>query len=52
MFNRVGVRLVDKQGNAEVDVAADLGRRHQAEVLIDARRKLLVARSPLVSHHA
>ena len=39
------VRLVDKQGNAEADVAADLGRRHQAEVLIDARRKLLVARS-------
>ena len=39
------VRLVDKQGNAEADVAADLGRRHQAEVLIDARRKLLAARS-------
>ncbi len=39
------VRLVDKQGNAEADVAADLGRRHQDEVLIDARRKLLGARS-------
>ena len=39
------VRLVDKQGNAEADVAADLGRRHQGEVLIDARRKLLGARS-------
>ena len=31
------VRLVDKQGNAEADVAADLGRRHQAEGLLDAR---------------
>ena len=39
------VRLVDKQGNAEADVAADLGRRHQDEVLIDARRRLLGARS-------
>ena len=39
------VRLVDKQGNAEADVAADLGRRHQDEVLIDARRQLLGARS-------
>ena len=32
------VRLVDKQGNAEADAAADLGRRCQSEVLIDARR--------------
>ena len=39
------VRLVDKQGNAEADVAADLGRRHQDEILIDARRRLLGARS-------
>ena len=39
------VRLLDKQGNAEADVAADLGRRHQSEVLIDARRRLLGARS-------
>ena len=39
------VRLMDKQGNAEADVAADLGRRHQTEVLIDARRRLLQARS-------
>ena len=39
------VRLVDKQGNVEADIAADLGRRHQDEVLIDARRKLLGARS-------
>ena len=45
MFIRVGFVLVDKQGNAEADVAADLGRRHQDEVLIDARRKLLGARS-------
>ena len=36
---------MDKQGNAEADNAADLGRRHQSEVLIDARRKLLGARS-------
>ena len=36
---------MDKHGNAEADVAADLGRRHQSEVLIDARRRLLGARS-------
>ena len=35
----------DKQGNAEADTAADLGRRHQSEVLIDVRRRLLKARS-------
>ena len=39
------VRLVDQQGNAEADTAADLGRRHQSEMLIDARRRLLQARS-------
>ena len=39
------VRLVDKQGNVEADLAADLGRRHQSEILINARRKLLQARS-------
>ena len=39
------VRLVDQQGNLEADVAADLGRRHQTEMLIDARRRLLQARS-------
>ena len=39
------VRLLDKQGNAEADVAADLGRRHQSEIRIDARRRLLQARS-------
>ena len=39
------VRLMDQQGNVEADVAADLGRRHQSEVLIDARRRLLGARS-------
>ena len=39
------VRLVDLQGNAEADTAADLGRRHQSEVIIDARRRLLTARS-------
>ena len=35
------VRLVDQEGNAEADTAADLGRRHQSDVLIDARRRLL-----------
>ena len=32
------VRLEDPPGNAQADTAADLGRRHQSEVLIDARR--------------
>ena len=47
------VRLVDQQGNAEADAAADLGRRRQSEVLIDARRRLLKARShwyPILLH--
>ena len=35
------VRLEDQLGNAEADAAADLGRRHQSEVLIDAGRRLL-----------
>ena len=39
------VRLIDQRGNAEADTAADLGRRHQSEMLIDARRRLLLARS-------
>ena len=39
------VRLLDQQGNAEADAAADLGRRHQSEILIDARLRLLKARS-------
>ena len=39
------VRLLDQQGNSEADTAADLGRRHQSEVLVDARRRLLKARS-------
>ena len=37
--------MIDPQGNAEADTAADLGRRHQSEMLIDARRRLLQARS-------
>ena len=36
-------RLADKVGNAEADTAADLGRRHQSEVLIDVRRRFLQA---------
>ena len=42
MFIRV--RLIDQQGTAEADTAADLGRCHQTEMLIDARRRLLQAR--------
>ena len=38
------VRLEDKLGNAEADTAADLGRRHQSERVMDARRALLNAR--------
>ena len=40
MFSKVGFGC----WNAEADIAADLGRRHQSEVLIDARRRLLKAR--------
>ena len=39
------VRLIDQQGNVEADLAADLGRLHQSEILINARRVLLQARS-------
>ena len=31
--------------NAEADTAADLGRRHQSELIMDARRRLLKVRS-------
>ena len=40
-----GVRLVDPIGNAEADTAADLGRRHQPEMIMDARRCLLQVRT-------
>ena len=39
------VRLAHKVGNAEADAAADLARRHQSEMLIDARRILLNVRN-------
>ena len=39
------VRLMDQQRNSEADTAAALGRRHQSEILLDARRRLLKARS-------
>ena len=39
------VRLEDKLGNAEADTAADLGKRHQSELLMDAGRVLLDARN-------
>ena len=38
------VRLEDQHGNAEADAAADLGRRHQSELLMDAGRVLLKVR--------
>ena len=39
------VRIEDKLGNAEADTAADLGRRHQSELLMDARCSLLKTRT-------
>ena len=39
------VRIEDKLGNAEADAGADIGRRHQTELLVDARRVLLDARN-------
>ena len=39
------VRLEDNVGNAEADTAADLGRRHQSDLLMDAGRVLLNARN-------
>ena len=38
------VRLEDRLGNIEADSAADLGRRHQPEKVMDVRRVLLNAR--------
>ena len=38
-------RLLDQHGNAEADIAAHLGRRHQSEVLIYAWRRLLRTRT-------
>ena len=32
------VRLEDRLGNIEADAAADLGRRHQTEDIMDVRR--------------
>ena len=37
--------MIDQQGNVEADLAADLGRRHQSEILNQRRRVLLQARS-------
>ena len=39
------VRRTGQQGNVEVDIAADLGWRHQSEILINAERGLPQARS-------
>ena len=43
------VPLLDKQDNAQVDNATDLGRRHQSEVVIDARRRLFGTRSHIIA---
>ena len=37
------VRLEDRLGNQKADAAADLGRRHQLEQVMDVRRALLNA---------
>ena len=37
------VRLVDKLGNAKAGTAADVGWRHQTELIMDVRRSLLEA---------
>ena len=39
------VRLEDQLGNAEADTAADPGRRHQSEVIVNAWRSLLKVRT-------
>ena len=39
------VRMEDRLGNAEADTAADLGRRHQSEAVMNTRRALLQART-------
>ena len=39
------VRLEDQLGNAGADTAADIGRRHQSELLMDARRRSLKTRT-------
>ena len=41
----VDVDLEDKVGDAEADAAADLGRRHLSDLLMDARRILLKVRN-------
>ena len=46
------VRLEDQFGNAEAYASADLGCRHQSELLFDAWRRLLKVRSSLVPCHA
>ena len=38
------VRMDDRHGNDEAETAADLGRRHQSEAVMHARRALLQAR--------
>ena len=43
-------KLEDNLGNSEADAAADLGRRHQPEEVMDVRRALLDALGALVSH--
>ena len=45
MFSRVGFGWLISKEMSEADNAADLGRRHQSEILIDARRRLPGTRS-------
>ena len=45
MCNRVGFGWRISLGTLRADAAADIGRRHQTELLIDARRSLLWART-------
>ena len=45
MSRRVGFGLRISLGDAEAGTAADIGRRHQTELLIDAWRSLLEART-------
>ena len=38
------VRAEDRLGNIDADTAADLGRRHQSEAVMDVRRAVVIAR--------
>ena len=44
MLRKLTLRAEERSGNAEAGAAADLGRRHQTEAVMDARRALVDAR--------